>query len=181
MFATILSVWCPSNCSFQYVLKSAHSPASHLFTFPLTSTSISISILFISHYPYSIFNFQFSIFTSHSLLSHFLLPHSLTSVLPHSLLPHSLIPSFPYSLTSSYPHSLTPHSLTPHPPLPIPPFPTPILLYLSLLPSDSPTSHSTHVCSRSSSQTTNYSSQPNQLHKKTFPGPTSGRTLNYIS
>lgn len=172
MFATILSVWCPTNCSFQYVLKSAHSPASHLFTFPLTS----ISILFISHYPYSIFNFQFSILTSHSLLSHFLLPHSLTSVLPYFLTPYSLTPSFPHSLTPLLPTPLLP----PHSPFPISHINPPVSL-TSLPNSSSPTSRSTHVRSRSSSQTTNYSSQPNQLHKKTFPGPTSGRTLNYIS
>lgn len=105
MIATILSVWCPTNCPFQYVLKSAHSPASHLFTFPLTSTSI----LFISHSPYSILNFHFSIFTSHPLTFSF----------PTSLLPHSLTPFLPHSLPPFLPSLL--------PPLPIPP------LYLSLL------------------------------------------------
>lgn len=119
MFATILSVWCPTNCPFQYVLKSAHSPASHLFTFPLTSTSI----LFISHSPYSILNFHFSIFTSHPLTFSF----------PTSLLPYSLTPSLPSSLTPFLPSSLPYFPHFPFPPcishfsIPTPPslFPTP--------------------------------------------------------
>lgn len=175
MIATILSVWCPTNCPFQYVLKSAHSPASHLFTFPLTSTSI----LFISHSPYSILNFHFSIFTSHPLTFSFptsLLPHSLTPFLPHSLPPFlpSLLPPLPIP---------PPVSLTSPSQLLLPYFPHPPPPYLSRLPT-SPTSRSTYsyaLPTAAQKHPAVAASQPNQLHKKTFPGPTSGRTLNYIS